>query len=68
MGRTFDEVRDDVRRRLVRMADFLSQRFASQPRRQRVWASPRMCPFCGLLTPKAKSSCLECGKSFAPAK
>ncbi len=27
----------------------------------------RMCPFCGLITPRASSSCLECGKSLLPA-
>jgi hypothetical protein len=25
---------------------------------------PRMCPFCGLITPRSKPFCLECGKSF----
>ena len=24
----------------------------------------RMCPFCGLITPRSKPFCLECGKSF----
>jgi hypothetical protein len=27
----------------------------------------RMCPFCGLITLRQKSSCLECGKSLKPA-
>ncbi len=27
----------------------------------------RMCPFCGLVTPRSNSSCLECGKALAPA-
>ena len=27
----------------------------------------RMCPFCGLITPRAKRSCLECGKPLNPA-
>jgi hypothetical protein len=26
--------------------------------------SQRMCPFCGLITSRFKSSCLECGKSL----
>jgi hypothetical protein len=26
------------------------------------YASQRMCPACGLITPRAKASCLECGK------
>lgn len=29
--------------------------------------SQRMCPFCGLITPRAKGHCLECGKSLSPA-
>jgi hypothetical protein len=28
------------------------------------FASQRMCPFCGLITPRYKTCCLECGKSF----
>jgi hypothetical protein len=28
------------------------------------FGSQRMCPFCGLITPRAKQSCLECGKSL----
>ena len=27
--------------------------------------SQRMCPFCGLITPRAQRVCLECGKSFS---
>jgi hypothetical protein len=27
----------------------------------------RMCPFCGLITPRYKRCCLECGKSLEPA-
>jgi hypothetical protein len=26
--------------------------------------SQRMCPACGLITPRFKASCLECGKSL----
>lgn len=31
------------------------------------FGSLRMCPSCGLITPKYKKLCLECGKSFKPA-
>ena len=31
------------------------------------FASQRMCPFCGLITPRHGTSCLECGKSLKPA-
>jgi predicted amidophosphoribosyltransferase len=26
--------------------------------------SQRMCPFCGLITPTAKRTCMECGKAL----
>jgi hypothetical protein len=32
-----------------------------KPQPQQV-QSQRMCPFCGLITPRAKRLCLECGK------
>jgi hypothetical protein len=28
------------------------------------YASQRMCPECGLITPRSKPACLECGKTF----
>lgn len=31
------------------------------------FASQRMCPFCGLITPRHETSCLECGKALKPA-
>src|SRR5437879_3238647 len=31
------------------------------------FASQRMCPSCGLITPRRKACCLECGKSLQPA-
>lgn len=31
------------------------------------FASQRMCPFCGLITPRHESCCLECGKAFKAA-
>jgi len=31
------------------------------------FASQRMCPSCGLITPRHEARCLECGKSFKPA-
>jgi hypothetical protein len=30
------------------------------------YASQRMCPSCGLITPRSKSACQECGKVLAP--
>jgi hypothetical protein len=31
------------------------------------FASQRMCPFCGLITPRYETCCLECGKALKPA-
>jgi hypothetical protein len=31
------------------------------------YASQRMCPACGLITPRSKAACLECGRMFVRA-
>jgi hypothetical protein len=31
------------------------------------FASQRICPFCGLITPRYETCCLECGKVLRPA-
>jgi len=31
------------------------------------FALQRMCPFCGLITPRYETCCLECGKLLSPA-
>jgi len=31
------------------------------------FASQRMCPFCGLITPRHEAGCLECGRAFKAA-
>ena len=31
------------------------------------FASQRMCPFCGLITPRYETCCLECGKVLKSA-
>jgi len=31
------------------------------------FASQRMCPFCGLITPRYETRCLECGRTLKPA-
>jgi hypothetical protein len=44
--------------------DFFEKLLATlRPEAQQV-QSQRMCPFCGLITPRAKRFCLECGKSL----
>lgn len=31
------------------------------------FTSSRMCPFCGLITSRYESCCMECGRSLKPA-
>jgi hypothetical protein len=52
-----------VRGRFAVVADSVRKFFASKTRRGNV-ASPRMCPFCGLITSRSKPFCLECGKAL----
>jgi hypothetical protein len=61
------QFRDRFRRRLATIAASVSKLFASITLPARGFASQRMCPFCGLITSRSKTSCLECGKSLAPA-
>jgi len=56
--------RHRLRRRLASIADSLRKLGSTlAPQAQQV-GSQRMCPFCGLITPRAKRLCLECGKSL----
>jgi len=55
-------IRRRLRRRLAFIADLFGKfRAALAPQAQQV-GSQRMCPFCGLITPRAKRLCLECGR------
>jgi hypothetical protein len=51
--------RNRFRRRLASITSKFREAFA--PQAQPV-GTQRMCPFCGLITPRAKRLCLECGK------
>jgi len=54
--------RDRLRRQLTSIADlFRKFRTVVTPPAQQV-GTQRMCPFCGLITPRANRVCLECGK------
>jgi len=56
--------RPTLRRRLASAREFLEKLlgiFTPQVKEVRL---QRMCPFCGLITPRAKRVCLECGKSL----
>jgi hypothetical protein len=56
-----------LRRRLAYISDLLVKLVAILTPRTREVRSQRMCPFCGLITPRYKTSCLECGKSLSTA-
>jgi hypothetical protein len=55
------------RRTFVLLAESLGKFFANKTQRGNI-TSPRMCPFCGLITPRSKPLCLECGKSLRGAQ
>jgi hypothetical protein len=58
---------------LIRARTWLA--FVTDPVRQflvmrahrRDYGSQRMCPFCGLITPRSKPLCLECGRMLKGA-
>jgi hypothetical protein len=68
MQRAFHQFRDRFRRRLAAITASVSKLFAFIAPTAPGFASQRMCPFCGLITSRSKNSCLECGKSLAPAR
>jgi predicted amidophosphoribosyltransferase len=54
--------RPSFRRRLARITGYFAKLATTlRPQAQEV-RSQRMCPFCGLITPRAERLCLECGK------
>ena len=52
------------RRRLTFINDLFAKLLAALKPRMQDFGSQRMCPFCGLITPRSKRFCLECGKSL----
>ena len=57
------ELRIRLRRRLAPARDVLLKVLAILTPRMREVRTQRMCPFCGLVTPRSKT-CLECGKTL----
>jgi len=56
--------RPSFSRRLASIRDFLGRLLAIFKQQTPEVRLQRMCPFCGLITPRAKRFCLECGKSL----
>ena len=61
------QFRNRLRRRLAFIADLFGKLLAILIPQAREARLQRMCPFCGLITPRHKTSCLECGRSLKPA-
>jgi hypothetical protein len=56
--------RKHLGRRFAAIANFFVKLLVTfKPPAQTV-GSQRMCPFCGLITPRSERFCLECGKSL----
>jgi transposase len=55
------------RKRLAFIADWFGKLLAILTPEARKVGSQRMCPFCGLITSRYKTLCLECGKALKPA-
>lgn len=53
-----------LRRRFALIVDSLKVLLAPPERPPQDYGSQKICPYCGLITPRSKGSCLECGKSF----
>jgi hypothetical protein len=56
--------RNSVRRRFAAVVGSVKNVFARLHPPAQEYSSQRMCPFCGLITPRSKRLCLECGKSL----
>jgi len=67
MEPVFRQFRNRLRRRLAFIADLFAKLLVILIPQAREVRSQRMCPFCGLITPRHKASCLECGRSLNPA-
>lgn len=63
----FTAFRNRLRRRAASVTGWCRRLVTMMTPQIREMRLQRMCPFCGLITPSHKTSCLECGKSLRPA-
>jgi hypothetical protein len=66
MKRALDQLFSRVRSSLAFLSVVAKKLVGMKPR-DKEFGQQRICPFCGLITPRGKLYCLECGKSFKPA-
>jgi len=64
---TIGRLRDRFRKRLVDITDIWSRLIGTNKPTTQDFGSQRMCPYCSLITPRSRRSCLECGKAFGSA-
>ena len=64
MESDFNRFTDRFRRQLLAVRRKLNGLRTYLKPQSRGFASQRMCPFCGLITPRSKHLCLECGRSL----
>lgn len=61
----FRRFRNRIRRGLSSAVDAFTSLMTALRPRNRGFGSQRVCPFCGLITPRSKRLCLECGNRWA---
>jgi hypothetical protein len=61
---TLGRLRERFRKRLAGIADSWSSRIPTIRATAQKFEPQRMCPFCNLITPRSRRSCVECGKAF----
>jgi predicted amidophosphoribosyltransferase len=60
--KSLEPFRPSFRRRLTLAREFLAKLLLLLRPEAREVRTQRMCPFCGLITPRVNRFCLECGK------
>jgi len=61
MAPNFRRLLNRLRSKVAVIADSLTASGATRNPEGEPFRSQRMCPFCGLITPRQKRCCLECG-------
>ena len=67
MAPNFRRLLNRLRGKVAVIADSLITSRATPKPKGQPFRAQRMCPFCGLITPRQKRCCLECGKALKPA-